>query len=55
MEVLMFSPDDLTPALVALPYVTYTTKSLVKSSIGSRLLASRAYYCRWLPWFCVRY
>ncbi len=48
----MFSPDDLTPALVALPYVTYATKSLVKRSIGSRLLATRPAYCRWFPFFC---
>jgi len=53
----MFSPDDLTPALIALPYVTYTTKSFVKRSIvkGSlrgRLLASRPGYCRWFPYLC---
>ena len=48
----MFSPDDLTPALIALPYVTYTAKSYVKSSMRGQLLASRPGFCRWLPWFC---
>jgi len=48
----MFSPDDLTPALIALPHLTYTTKSLVRSSLGNRLLASRPGYCRWFPYFC---
>ena len=48
----MFSPDDLTPALVALPYVTYTTRTLVRSSLSRRLLGVRPGWCNYLPWFC---
>jgi len=48
----MFSPDDFTPALIALPYVTYTTRTLVRSSLRNRLLGGRPGWCNYLPWFC---
>ncbi|MEO7588559.1 MAG: hypothetical protein ABIS84_11100 [Arachnia sp.] len=48
----MFSPDDFTPALIALPYVAFTVKSALRSSLRLRVLASRPGYCRYLPWFC---
>ena len=48
----MFSPDDLTPALIALPYVAFTVKSAVRSSLRLRLLASRPAYCRFFPFLC---
>lgn len=49
----MFSPDDLTPALIALPYVTYSAKRVVKSSaLRGQILATRPGFCRWFPYFC---
>ena len=47
----MFSPDDLTPALIALPYVAFTVKSTLRSSLRLRVLAKPP-YCKYLPWFC---
>ena len=48
----MFSPDDLTPVLIAVPYVAATVRGTVKSSLRHRLLAAKPAYCRYLPWFC---
>lgn len=51
----MFSPDDLTPALVALPYVTATAKNTYKrSGLSQRLLSTKPAWCNYLPWFCRR-
>lgn len=52
LEVSMFSPDDLAPALIALPYVTFAARNTFRGSLRLRLLASRPGYCRYLPWFC---
>lgn len=52
MEVLMFSTDDFTPALIALPYIAYTTKTFVNSSRVAQVFASRPRYCRWFPYLC---
>ncbi|MDO5735538.1 MAG: hypothetical protein Q4P15_03595 [Propionibacteriaceae bacterium] len=48
----MFSPDDLTPALIALPYVAFTMKSVLRSSLRLRALYVRPGYCRYLPFLC---
>ena len=47
----MFSPDDLTPALIALPYLAATAKFTI-GIFRPRLLASRPGWCNYLPWFC---
>ena len=48
----MFSPDDLTPALIAVPYVTTTIKRTVVGSARYRLLAAKPGWCNYFPWFC---
>ena len=51
----MFSPDDLTPVLIAVPYVAATVRGTVKGSLRQRLLAyTPPAYCRSLPWLCRR-
>lgn len=48
----MFQPDDLTPALIALPYVTRVAGKVVKGSFRSFLMGGRPRYCQWFPYFC---
>ncbi len=50
----MFSPDDLTPILIAVPYVAATVRGTVTGSLRQRLLAARPGYCNYLPWLCWR-
>ncbi len=48
----MFSPDDFTPALIALPYVAATVRSTIRGSLRQRLLAAKPGYCNYIPWVC---
>lgn len=46
------TPDDLTPALIALPYAARVVRKTFSSSLRLRLLSGRPAYCNYLPWFC---
>lgn len=48
----MFSPDDLTPVLIAVPYAAATVRGTVKGSLRQRLLAAKPGWCNYLPWLC---
>ncbi|MGV8844867.1 hypothetical protein [Tessaracoccus sp.] len=47
----MFSPDDFTPALIALPYLAATAKVTI-GLFRPRLLASRPAWCNYFPFLC---
>lgn len=48
----MFSPDDLTPVFVALPYVAATAKGAFRSPLAPPLAGGKPRWCAYLPWFC---
>ncbi len=48
----MFTASDLTPALIAVPYVAATVRGTIRGSLRQRLVAGRPGWCNYLPWVC---